>query len=147
MPMQMGAAAKSPTLHESDVIAVVRSFALQFNPSFWKFFAAAFFFDFGFGLFFFLFNLYLTDLHFNEKSLGLITGALTLGNVAGTVPVIILVRRFGLQKLILFCFSAAPLTCVLRTFMLWPAAQIGLAFLTGVAPVVGRSAFLRWLLS
>ncbi|MGA8729904.1 MAG: MFS transporter [Terracidiphilus sp.] len=131
--MQMGAAAKSPTLHKSDVIAVVRSFALQFNPSFWKFFAAAFFFDFGFGLFFFLFNLYLTDLHFNEKSLGLITGALTLGNVAGTVPVIILVRRFGLQKLILFCFSAAPLTCVLRTFMLWPAAQIGLAFLTGVA--------------
>ena len=131
--MQMGAASESPSRHEGGVIALVRSFALQFSPSFWKFFAAAFFFDLGFGLFFFLFNLYLTDLHFNEKSLGLITGALTLGNVAGTIPVMILVRRFGLQRMLLFCFTVAPLTCILRTFILWPAAQVGLAFLTGMA--------------
>jgi MFS family permease len=108
-------------------------FGARFSPSFWKFFAAAFFFDFGFGLFFFLFNLFLTDLHFNERTLGLITGALTLGNVAGSIPVLILVRRFGLQRMLLLCFTAAPLICVVRTFILWPTAQIGLAFLTGMA--------------
>jgi MFS family permease len=111
----------------------LRSFSSQFSRGFWNFFAAAFFFDFGFGLFFFLFNLYLTDLHFNEKILGILTGTLTLGNVVGTIPITILARRFGLQKLLLFCFIAAPLICIVRTFVLSMPAQIGLAFLTGVA--------------
>lgn len=123
---------KPPNLRRSG-IAVVRSFVLQFSPGFWKFFAAAFFFDFGIGLYFFLFNLFLTDLHFNEKTLGLITGALTLGNVAGTIPAMLLARRFGLQRLLLFSFTTVPFLGVLRTFLLWPAAQIGLAFLTGIA--------------
>jgi MFS family permease len=111
----------------------MRSFPGQFSRGFWIFFAAAFFFDFGFGLFFFLFNLYLTDLHFNERILGILTGTLTLGNVIGTIPITILARRFGLQKLLLFCFIAAPLICVVRTFVLWMPAQIGLAFFTGIA--------------
>jgi len=109
------------------------SFPGQFSRCFWIFFTAAFFFDFGFGLFFFLFNLYLTDLHFNEKILGILTGTLTFGNVVGTIPITILVRRFGLQKLLLFCFIAAPLICLVRTFVLWTPAQIGLAFLMGIA--------------
>ncbi len=111
----------------------LRSFPGQFSRGFWIFFAAAFFFDFGFGLFFFLFNLYLTDLHFNERILGILTGILTLGNLVGTVPATILARRFGLQPLLLFCFVAAPLICIVRTAVLWTPAQIGLAFLTGVA--------------
>jgi MFS family permease len=111
----------------------LRSFPDQFNRDFWTFFTAAFFFDFGFGLFFFLFNLYLTDLHFNERILGILTGTLTLGNVVGTIPTTILVRRFGLQKLLLFCFITAPLICIGRTFVLWIPAQIGMAFLTGIA--------------
>jgi len=111
----------------------LRSYPTQFSRGFWIFFAAAFFFDFGFGLFFFLFNLYLTDLHFSEKILGILTGTLTLGNVVGTIPTTILTRRFGLEKLLLFCFIAAPLICIVRTFVLWTPAQIGLAFLTGIA--------------
>ncbi len=111
----------------------LRSYPGQFSRSFWTFFAAAFFFDFGFGLFFFLFNLYLTDLHFDERILGILTGALTLGNVVGTIPITILVLRFGLQRLLLFCFVAAPLICILRTFVLWTPAQIGLSFLSGIA--------------
>lgn len=105
----------------------------RFSREFWLFFTAAFFYDFGFGLFFFLFNLYLTDLHFDERILGILTGTLTLGNVVGTIPVTMLVRRFGLQRLLLLCFIAAPLICILRTFILWLPAQVGLAFLTGVA--------------
>ncbi len=103
------------------------------SRGFWIFFAAAFCFDFGFGLYFFLFNLFLANLHFNERVLGFVTGALTLGNVAGTIPISLLAKRLGLQKLILFCFIASPLISVLRTLILWMPAQIGLAFFTGVA--------------
>jgi MFS family permease len=115
------------------LIARLGSVRGRFSRGFWLFFAAAFLYDFGFGLFFFLFNLYLTDLHFDERILGILTGTLTLGNVVGTIPVTMLVRRFGLQRLLLVCFGAAPLICILRTFILWTPAQIGLAFLTGIA--------------
>jgi MFS family permease len=100
---------------------------------FWIFFTAALLFDFGIGLYFFLFNLFLLNLRFDERSMGMISAALTLGNVAGTVPVSILARRFGLQKLLLFCFIAAPTLSICRTLTMWMPAQIGLALLTGVA--------------
>jgi MFS family permease len=116
---------------------VARSFAYgiltRFGLGFWKFFAAAFFFDLGIGLYFFLFNLYLADLHFNERAIGLISGSLTLGNVLGTLPAMMIARRSGLRHLLLFCFTATPLVCVFRTLLLWPSAQIALAFLAGVA--------------
>jgi MFS family permease len=104
----------------------------QYTGDFWRFFAAAFFFDFGFGLFFFLFNLYLTDLHFNERIIGQILASLTLGNVVGTIPAMILVRRCGFRRPLLISFLGAPLICALRVFTLWTPAQIGLAFLTGL---------------
>jgi MFS family permease len=128
-----GVSIAAPSGHARGAIAIARGLVLQFSPGFWKFFAAAFFFDFGIGLYFFLFNLFLTDLHFDEKTLGLITGALTLGNVAGTIPAMILARRFGLKRLLLFSLIAVPFLCMLRTFLLWPVAQIVLALLTGVA--------------
>jgi MFS family permease len=105
----------------------------RYSADFWRFFAAALFFDFGFGLFFFLFNLYLTDLHFNERIIGQIIASLTLGNVVGTIPAMILVRRCGFRKPLLLSFLVAPLICGARVFVLWPPAQIGLAFSTGLA--------------
>ncbi len=113
--------------------ADVSGLAQGLTSDFWRFFAAAFFFDFGFGVFFFLFNLYLTDLHFNERIIGQILASLTMGNVIGTIPAMILVRRYGLRKPLLFSFIAAPLICAMRVFLLWPAAQIALAFFTGLA--------------
>lgn len=103
------------------------------SRQFWTFFTAAFFFDFGVGLYFFLFNLYLLNLHFNERAIGIIAGALTFGNVVGTVPVGILVRRFGLQKMFLLCFIGAPLISICRTGFTTMPEQITLAFLAGVA--------------
>ena len=103
------------------------------SRQFWVFFTAAFFFDFGIGLFFFLFNLYLLNLHFDERSIGLIAGSLTFGNVVGTVPVGILVRRFGLQKMLLLCFVIAPLISICRIAFLAMPSQITLAFCTGAA--------------
>ena len=107
--------------------------AKKFDTGFWVFFTAALLFDFGFGLYFFLFNLFLANLHFRENALGLVTGALTMGNVAGSIPISMLSRRFGLRPVLLIGFIAAPLICVLRTFLTWMPAQIILAFLAGVA--------------
>ncbi|MGB9030853.1 MAG: MFS transporter [Acidobacteriaceae bacterium] len=109
---------------------------------FWIFFVAAFFFDAGFSVYFFLFNLYLLDFHFNEKAIGLVNGALTLGALVGTLPVGALGRRMGLRPVLLFCFVAAPLTGVARAFWMWEPAQIGLAFLAGMVMCTWTVSFL-----
>ena len=102
------------------------------GPRFWIFFMAAFCFDAGFSVYFFLFNLYLLDFHFNEKAIGLINGALTLGTLVGTLPAGALGRRIGLRPVLLFCFVAAPLAGTARALWMWEPAQIGLAFLAGI---------------
>jgi len=100
---------------------------------FWVFFAAAFFFDFGFDLYFFLYNLFLLNLHYDERAIGIIASALTIGNVAGSVPVSMFARRFGLQRALLLCFLAAPIIAICRPAAVGMNAQIALAFLMGVA--------------
>jgi MFS family permease len=105
----------------------------EFSADYWKFFAAAFFMDLGFGLFFFLFPLYLTDLHFDERFIGHAIACLTLGNVAGTIPAMFIARRIGLRPLLVITFAAVPALCVLRVLIVWPPAQLVLAFCTGVA--------------
>ncbi|MGA2535250.1 MAG: MFS transporter [Terracidiphilus sp.] len=97
------------------------------------FFAVAFFFDFGFSIYFFLFNLYLLDFHFNERTIGLVGGALTFGSVVGTLPVGWLAGKMGLRPLLWICIVAAPLLGIARTMAMWEPAQIGLAFLAGLA--------------
>lgn len=126
---------EQPPIGNSSLVARFRSWWAvgTLGRQFWTFFVAAFFFDFGIGLYFFLFNLFLLNRHFDERQMGVIGATLTLGNVAGTIPVSFIARRFGLQKLLLFCFIAAPLISICRTFSLWMPAQIGLAFLTGIA--------------
>lgn len=105
----------------------------KLGRSFWVFFAAALFLDFGFDLYFFLYNLFLVSLHYDERAIGLIGSALTIGNVAGTIPASMLASRFGLQKPLLFCFIAAPIICIARPFVPSMGAQIVFAFLTGAA--------------
>ena len=119
---------------DSGTVARLRSWwqADSLSRQFWIFFVAAFFFDFGISLYFFLFNLFLLNLRFDERMMGLVTGALTLGNVVGTVPVGFLARRFGLQKLLLFCFIALPLISICRTTVASMPAHIGLAFIAGM---------------
>jgi len=105
----------------------------HFSKDYWTFFAAAFCMDVGFGLFFFLFNLYLTDLGFNERTIGHVMASLTLGNVVGTMPAMMIVRRYGMGPLLLVAFLCAPVLCMLRVLVLWGPAQYGLAFATGMA--------------
>ena len=100
---------------------------------FWVFFAVECFVDFGFSLYFFIFNLYLVDCHFNERTIGLVGGALTFGSVAGTLPAGWLARKVGLRPLQVCSMIAAPLLGVARVFVLREPAQVALAFLSGLA--------------
>jgi MFS family permease len=103
----------------------------KLSGEYWRLFSTAFFFDTGFGIYFFLFNLYLLDYHFNERAMGWIGGALTLGLVVGTLPAGELARRYGLRPLLLTLFLGAPLMGTARALWVWEPAQIVLAFLAG----------------
>lgn len=120
------------------------SWLLEKNLSrgFWVFFAVAFFFDFGFSIYVFLFNLYLLDFHFNERAIGLIGGAATLGSVIGTLPAGWIARKTGLRPLLAICLIASPLLGVARTLAMWESAQIGLAFLAGLGMCLWGVCFL-----
>ena len=106
--------------------------AKELSREFWIFFAAALCFDFGFAMFLFLYNLYLLDLGFNERQLGFITGAMTIGSVIGTIPIGLLAQRVGLRRVLLAGFVLTPLVSVVRTAVVGDRAQIGFAFLTGI---------------
>ena len=112
------------------------------SSGFWTFFNAALFYDTGFAVYWFLFNLYLLDFHFNERAIGLINGALTLGLLVGTLPVGALGRKFGPRPVLLFCFAVAPLFGVARALWMWEPAQILLAFLAGLSMCTWTVTFL-----
>jgi len=79
---QLPVADLAPDRSASDASIFMTPAALLHNKKlsrhFWVFFTVAFFFDFGFSVYFFLFNLYLLDIHFNERTIGLMGGALAL---------------------------------------------------------------------
>jgi MFS family permease len=114
----------------------------KLGRGFWVFFAVAFFFDLGFAVYFFLFNLYLLDLHFNERSLGLVGGALTLGSVVGTLPAGWLGRKLGLRPLLAFCLVSAPILGIARALVFAEWEHIGLAFMAGLAMCLWGVCFL-----
>jgi hypothetical protein len=64
---------------------------------FWLYFCAAIFFNFGFSIFFFLFNIYLLGFGLNERGLGLIGSCMAAGSLLGTLPAGILAERLGLR--------------------------------------------------
>lgn len=75
----------------------------------------SFLFDTGMFVFFFLYNLYLLDCGFNEKFLGLVTSAMAVGSIVGTVPAGIMgpgldLRRtmFGRETRLTFLRTHAP---------------------------------------
>jgi MFS family permease len=99
---------------------------------FWLFFTAALFFNLGFSIFFFLFNLYLLGFHFTERSLGLIGGFMALGGILGTIPVGLCAQRLGLRLTLVIGLLCTVVFSVLRICVLAQPAQFALALLTGM---------------
>ena len=56
---------------------------LNLSSEFWSFFVASAYYDFGFFIFFLLFNLYLLKLGYNEAFLGLVSSCMLAGSVVG----------------------------------------------------------------
>jgi MFS family permease len=105
----------------------------KLSRGYWTFFASAFFFDTGFCIYVFLFNLYLLDLHFNERAIGWIGGAATLGSVLGTLPAGVLSRKLGIRPLLIVCFLLATSLGALRVVWFSELAQVVFGFLAGLA--------------
>ncbi len=103
----------------------------ELSREFWMFFVAALCFDFGFAMFLFLYNLFLLDIGFNERQLGLVAGAMTLGSMAGTIPVGMLAQRVGLRRVLAVGFVATPALSALRIVVSGEYVQVGMAFITG----------------
>lgn len=110
-----------------------RAATRNLGAPFWRFFLVALFFDIGFGLYFFLINLYLEQLQLNEKSIGMVAGALTAGTIAATIPTGLLARRFGLRPMLMLCLLTAPFFGGARVVAVHLAPQIALAFAQGAA--------------
>ena len=105
----------------------------RLGENFWTLYISSFLVDLGLCLYFFAFSLFLVEHHFVEHSIGLITAALTVGTIAGTLPATFLSRRLGLRTMMLAYSSIAPLCLAARALFLQMPAQVGLAFLAGVA--------------
>ena len=103
----------------------------ELGQGFWRFFAVAFFFNAGFSVYLFLFSLYLLDFHFDERAIGLVGGAMTLGSLSGTLPAGMFARRIGLRPVLFFSLIAPPLLFALRAIWIWEPAQLAMAFLAG----------------
>ncbi len=105
----------------------------RLSRGFWVIFAIAFFFDFGILIYVFMFNLYLLDLHFNDRAIGLVNGAAMLGSIAGTLPAGALARRIGLRSMMMVCLVSAPALCAVRAMAVGQSVHIVMGFLAGLA--------------
>jgi MFS family permease len=99
---------------------------------FWFFFAASIFFNIGFSIYYFLFNIYLLGFGWTERSLGLIGSMVAVGSILGTIPIGRLAERLGLRWTLTLCVGLAVVLSVLRASTLSRPAQLGLALLSGV---------------
>lgn len=98
---------------------------------FWLYFVAALFFNFGFAAYFFLYNVYLAQIGFNEARIGRIVAAMSLGTVAGTLPVGYAASRFGIRRTLCFALPLAAGAGMLRAMMPSYPSQIFLGLLIG----------------
>jgi len=100
---------------------------------FWLYFLAAIFFNLGFSIFFFLFNLYLLSQRLNEGSLGLIGSLMAVGTLCGTLPAGLIAQRFGLRRTLTIGIGVAAVASILRVTINWHPAQLAFAVLSGCA--------------
>ncbi len=98
---------------------------------FLRFLLASALFDLGAFVFFVLYNLYLLDLGFHEKSMGLISGAMTAGTLAAALPAAALARKVGLRTTLLAAILGGAGASALRAIFPQEGAMLATAFLNG----------------
>ncbi|MES2390285.1 MAG: MFS transporter [Acidobacteriota bacterium] len=103
------------------------------SRSFWTYFAATLFFNFGFSLFFFLFNVYLLGVGYNEQTIGLIGSCALAGRLLAILPIGWLAQRFGLRSTLFFAVATAVVATFGRVAFTSHAAQFALATLAGIS--------------
>lgn len=99
---------------------------------FWALVIAALLFNFGVSVFFFLFNLFMLDLGYRERSLGVLASAMALGSMAGTIPMGMVARRAGPKKVLSTCLLLMAVAFGARVFLIWFPGQVAFAFFDGV---------------
>lgn len=112
----------------------------NFGRQFWNFFLASIFFDLGMFVFAFLYNLYLLDRGLNEKTMGWIAAAASLGTMLATIPAGMLARKIGLYRTLLSCFFALPVVFAARAIVRGEVLLVLLA-------MVGGALFAVWAVS
>jgi hypothetical protein len=103
----------------------------QIGRPFWTFLGAAGLFNFGMFVFFLLYNLRLLELGYKENVLGWITGAMTAGSIAGTLPAGALIHRLQLRRALLVCFGGVAALSAVRSLVTGEPALLACAFLSG----------------
>jgi MFS family permease len=99
---------------------------------FWALVVATLLFNLGVSIFFFLYNLFMVDLGYRERSLGALASALALGSMAGTIPMGMIAGRVGLKKVLIVCLLIMAVAFGARVFLFWYPAQLMFAFFDGV---------------
>ena len=84
-------------------------------------------------IYFFFFNLYLSGHGYSEAQLGLLTGTMAAGNLAGAFPAGRFIQRKGLRSALITCVIAAPIVLCARSLSPSFPLQLALAFLTVLA--------------
>ena len=106
------------------------------GKEFFVFLTTALLFTLGMSIFFLLYNLYLLDRGFRENFLGLMTSAMAIGGIAGTIPAGILAQRIGLRKTLLVCITLVAIVSASRALVVSEAPLLCLAFIGGTVTSV-----------
>ena len=101
------------------------------GPNYWRYFLTAALFDVGLFIFFLLYNIYLLDLGFDERFLGIVSSSMMIGSIAGSLLAPFALARWGGRKSLRVCLAILALVSALRAAVIVPAALLALAALSG----------------
>jgi len=110
--------------------------SIELGVDYWRLFFSEGFYNFGMFVFVFLYNLYLLQLGFDEKFLGLIAGVTTTGNIAGSFLAVFAMQRFGIRPALMASFASIAGLSALRAAVVSAPALLALAAISGLVSSV-----------